>query len=157
MKKQIKFTKDKLELFLLTQILICKSYNDKNALEETSDNISKDFCDFYKFDTHNNEYKKMYNFAKNNIEYMNKLSAITSMYSTFEQFMKVSLKLSNVNGTLEQKIENICKDYDYDVKENSYYEIFDKYRMINNSIKHGNICHELQRKYPSLKNKKCNT
>ena len=159
MNKQIAFSKDKLELFLLTELLICKSYNDKNVLEETSDNISKDFCEFYKFDINDNNYKKMYDFAKNSIEYMNKLSAITSMYSTFEQFIKISLNLSNNDMSLEKKINAKCKEYQcqYCVEENSYYELFNKYRMVNNAIKHGNITMELKRNYPNLFNKACNS
>ena len=112
--KKLDFTKEKLELFLITELLICKSYNNSNVIKETAEYISKSFCKFYKFISDNQEYKAMYDFAKESTEYMNRLSAITGMYSTLEQFLKVSLNPSNdYKKSLEEKIESVCEKYKY--------------------------------------------
>jgi len=155
--KKLDFTKEKLELFLITELLICKSYNNSNVIKETAEYISKSFCQFYKFSSDNQEYKAMYDFAKESTEYMNRLSAITGMYSTLEQFLKVSLNPSNdYKKSLEEKIESVCEKYKYSMKDNTYYDIYNKYRMINNSIKHGNPKRQLFQEYPELENKECN-
>ena len=155
-KFQIDMSKEKLVLFLSTEILICKSYNNINSIEAVSNCMSKDFCEFYRFKENQQEYKKMYDFAKHSIEYMNRLTAITSMYSTFEQYLKVFLELPSKNTSLEEKVKVVCNRYNYNIEKNSYYEKINKYRIINNAIKHGNISNDFKIKYPNLINQKCN-
>lgn len=152
---KLDFTKEKRDLFLLTELLICKSSKNITEPKETAEDMANNFCQFYKFDTKSKEYKVMYNFAKESTEYMNKLSAIMCMYSTFEQYLKVSLNPNNNEKLLEEKIEKVCEKYEYNMKENTYYDIYNKYRMINNSIKHGNPKRQLFQEYPELENKEC--
>ena len=74
-------------------------------------------------------------------------SSITQMYHLFEQFIKMVFSSSIEDRTINYKV--IKDDYGYDYKKNSYYDLVDKYRLINNAIKHGGI-KELSSKYPEL-------
>ena len=48
-------------------------------------------------------------------------------------------------------IKNILKEYNYVYEDNTYYKQVDKFRMINNAIKHGGI-KKLKKEYPELIN-----
>lgn len=49
-------------------------------------------------------------------------------------------------------LEEKCSNFNYDIRKNSYYEIVEKYRNLNNSIKHGKIYNSIKKKYPKLIN-----
>lgn len=156
MKNKLQMTKEKLQMFYLTEMLIYESYNNRKLIsKEVSEKVAKKFCNFYNFDSNKKQYQAMYDFAEISVDYMEALSTITSMYYTFEQFLKVSLNFQKSDGSLEEKINDVCRNYEYNIEENSFYEIFEKYRMINNSIKHSSINYSLIKKYPKLINKNC--
>ena len=71
------------------------------------------------------------------------------MYHLFEQFIKIYF---NVNLEKDYKETNIiASTYNYDIKQNENFELVNKYRLINNAIKHGSI-KELSKYYPDLIN-----
>ena len=88
---------------------------------------------------------------------MSSLSIITNMYNTFEQFLKYILNIhSSSKKNLKDLCNNVLEKFDYKCEENTYYEITEKYRMLNNSIKHGKINENIEKNYPELINKNCN-
>ena len=132
--------------FNLIILLINESLkNMRNMINNTAINFS-------------NEYKKntivrnaLCNYSKAEVEYMYMKISVVSIYNTFEQYIK---KLFNINDIQEFYKE---KQY-YCAKDNTYYKIVNQCRLLNNSIKHGNIANQLKRKYiNSFSNEKDNT
>lgn len=138
--------KENLENLGLTLILIkdCYDYLEKNIQKISMNSINK-FFEFYPKDNINLE-KDFCNYATSSIENIIGTSLIVNMYHTFEQFIKITFKISDSN--FWEKFKEICKKYDYNVEENSYYETCIQYKNITNSVKHGKICKDLN-KYPS--------
>lgn len=102
-------------------------------------------------DFYNNVDKELLNkhttdLAKISIEYILATSTITNMFHTFEQYIKIEYDTDSVNGrSFMEKLGKKCKQYDYDIKKNNYYDSVEKFRKLNNSIKHGKITASLKK------------
>ena len=157
MKNKIKILKDDITLFKLTELMLYESYkNIELNANKSAEDIANRFKKFINKDD-KKVYETMYNYAKLDVEYMSSLSTITNMYNTFEQFLK---KILNIHSSSKKSLKDLCNNvlekFDYKYEENTYYEITEKYRMINNSIKHGKINENIEKNYPELINKDCN-
>lgn len=159
MSNKIKISKDDITRFKLTELMLYESYRNigLNA-NKSAENIANRFKEFIN-KNNKNVYEAMYNYAKLDVKYLLSLSTITNMYNTFEQFLK---KMLNINSNSRENLKELCNGvleeygYKYKYEENTYYEIINKYRILNNSIKHGQIYKSIKKLYPELINKDCN-
>ena len=97
----------------------------------------KSFHDFCDNETLNDV---MRDYVQSSIDYEMRTSVIMSFYHTFEQYIKIEYKVGYQKGlTFMNELKNKCLDYDYDTEQNTYYDVVEKYRKLNNTIKHGRI------------------
>ena len=144
-------SKEKVSEFKLNMLLIYKTYTDN--IKNIDDKVNKLIKEYRSFcgtsEINDKNCKLIGEYAKISISYGMIQSGITQMYNLFEQFLKVYLNI-NLNYNFE-KIKNILKEYNYVYEDNTYYKQVDKFRMINNAIKHGGI-KKLKKEYPELIN-----
>ncbi len=149
----VKNSRDSINIFKLTELMLGELYRNRNIVTEKSatnfaEIHSKSIGCNYKSDI----FQAVYNYAKLDTEYMFTLSIISIMYHTFEQLLSKILNPPPCkNKGLFQKCDLVLKEYGYNYKENSHYDIVEKYRLLTNSIKHGKI-KQLKNKYPELIN-----
>ena len=120
--------------FKITMLLINES---SKSIKDTIKNASSDFSNRYK----NLEVRKVLcDYAELTVEYMHMQSYVVSIYSTFEQYVKMLFNIKNIKKFYEENLY-------YSFKDNSYYEIINQCRLLNNAIKHGTMTKELDKKY----------
>lgn len=152
MEKKIKFSNKNLYNYYLTMLLINNS--SKNyTLSESCEEFLERFKHFYNVDESSEVYVRMFEYSKLSIEYYQRQSAIAMMFHLFEQFIKVFFNISTDKDYFSEA-NKIVKKYDYKFEDNTYYEVFNKYRLLNNAIKHGGI-KKLEKLYPELINIDC--
>lgn len=143
-------SKDKLDSYRLNLLLIHDTYTCNNDL---INNKASEFLKKYQ------EYNKMddkkinsalINYAKMTISYSLLEIGITQMYHLFEQFIKIYFNIDLENDYFNKAVKQ-SKKYNYNLEENEYFELVDKYRLLNNAIKHGGI-ENLREKYSNLIN-----
>lgn len=147
----ISISKDKLDGYRLNLLLIHDTYTNNDEV------ISKKMDKFMEKYNQYNKQKENYesinsnisNYAKIAISYSLLESGITNMYHLFEQFLKIYYNV-DIESNYKKTI-TIANTYEYNLKDNEHYEVVEKYRLLNNAIKHGGI-ENLRKKYPSLIN-----
>lgn len=148
-------SRDKLDDYRLNLLLIHDTYtNNKEFIDKKVDIFLN------KFNNYNGLKSKVKisnsnldNYARMSISYSLFETGITQMYHLFEQFLKMYF-----NVDLEKDYKNVIKianQYDYNLTENEYHKLMNKYRLLNNAIKHGGIIN-LEKEYPSLVNQTYN-
>lgn len=154
MSNKINFDEEDLYNYYLTMLLI---NNLSKNQESITDKLNKPFLNRFKqyIKTKDNTelYDKMYDYAKLSVDYLRLQSAITMMYHLFEQFIKVFFNI-DANKNYFDEASKIIKKYNYSFKDNSYFEIVNKYRLLNNAIKHGGI-EDLENECPEFINNNC--
>lgn len=153
--KKFKNNKDIIEIFKMTENTLFELYTNRNFTVEA---VAKNFYEkFSNFSNNCNEKVKeaIYSFEKFDANYLFSIFLIPMMYHTFEQVLKIIVDspLKEGKGNIFCKLNIILKDYNYDSKQNEYYEIANKYRLLSNSIKHASVSKKLEKKYPELINK----
>lgn len=144
-------SKDKLDGYRLSLLLIHNIYtNNDEIISKKVDKFMEKYNQYNKQKDINKSVNfNISNYAKMSISYGLLETGITQMYHLFEQFVKIYF---NVDLEKDYKETNkIANTYNYDLKQNEYFELVDKYRLINNSIKHGGI-ENLREKYSNLIN-----
>lgn len=148
-------SRDKLDDYRLNLLLIHDTYtNNKEFIDKKVDTFLN------KINKHNGLKSKVKisnsnldNYTRMSISYSLFETGITQMYHLFEQFLKMYF-----NVDLEKdykKVIKIANQYDYNLTENEYHKLMNKYRLLNNAIKHGGIIN-LEKEYPSLVNQTYN-
>lgn len=148
-------SRDKLDDYRLNLLLIHDTYtNNKEFIDKKVDTFLN------KINKHNGLKSKVKisnsnldNYTRMSISYSLFETGITQMYHLFEQFLKMYF-----NVDLEKDYKNVIKianQYDYNLTENEYHKLMNKYRLLNNAIKHGGIIN-LEKEYPSLVNQTYN-
>lgn len=154
MESNIKFSKNDLFNYYLTMLLIKDFYKNLSIQDETSLPILDEFKNYAnKQDTNDKLNVAIWDFAKLSVEYLQVQSAITIMYHLFEQFIKVFFCI-DTNKDYFVEANEITQEYNYNLKDNTYFKTVDKYRLLNNCIKHGGI-KNLEKQYPELINTNC--
>ena len=147
-------SKDKLDSYRLNLLLIHDIYtNNEEMINRKVNAFLKKYNDYNKLNNDKNIDSNLGKYLKISISYSLFETGITQMYHLFEQFLKIYF---NIN--LEKDFKNtskIANRYDYDLTKNEYYELVDKYRLLNNAIKHGGIS-KLENAYFSLINQNDN-
>ena len=147
-------SKDKLDSYRLNLLLIHDTYtNNEEMINRKVNAFLKKYNDYNKLNNDKNIDSNLGEYLKISISYSLFETGITQMYHLFEQFLKIYF---NIN--LEKDFKNtskIANRYDYDLTKNEYYELVDKYRLLNNAIKHGGI-YKLENAYFSLINQNDN-
>ena len=142
-------SKDKLEGYRLNLLLIHNTYtNNDEIIIKKVDKFMEKYNQYNKTNTNDN--KALNNYTEMAISYSLFQSGILQMYHLFEQFLKMYFNVE-LKGDYKETVR-IANKYDYNIKKNEYYELINKYRLLNNAIKHGGI-ERLEDKYPSLVNK----
>ncbi len=137
MDDKIKVSKENLENYYLTMILINNSYkNQVFGINKNCEPFLDRFKEYFKCDINDKLYITMFNYVKLSVEYLQMQSAITIMYHLFEQFIKVFFCI-NMDKDYFTEAKKIVEKYEYNFEDNTYYEIVNKYRLLNNFIKHG--------------------
>lgn len=148
-KMGICISKDKLEGYRLNLLLIHNTYtNNDEIIIKKVDKFMEKYNQYNKTNTNDN--KALNNYTEMAISYSLFQSGILQMYHLFEQFLKMYFNVE-LKGDYKETVR-IANKYDYNIKKNEYYELINKYRLLNNAIKHGGI-ERLEDKYPSLVNK----
>ena len=148
---KIQVSKDKLDGFRLNLLLIHDTFtNNREMVNKKADKFIEKYNQYNKQNSINNIiYSNLSSYAKMSISYSLLETGITQMYHLFEQFVKIYFNIDLEKDYKETK--KLANTYNYDLKQNEYFELVDKYRLINNSIKHGGI-EDLRKKYPNLIN-----
>lgn len=137
--------------FITTMLLIYEMYNHKNmVIEDSILNVNKKMDKFFKGRKFDNKKLKeiINNYSKFCINESYNTSIVLLFYSEFEKYIK---ELCNVEKTGRKHLREFLKsklNYDYD--ENTYSDEVEKFRMINNSIKHGTPTEELKKRCPEI-------
>lgn len=153
-KLKINLSKEKLQLFYLTMILsneILK--NEENIINNSAKRFRKRVNEFVGINESHILSDKIYEIARISVENTIATSIITNMFHTFEQYIKLEYNITaKGKESVIEKLEGVCHKFNYNVKESEYYETVEKYRKLNNSIKHGKINKDLKKQYPELIN-----
>jgi len=141
------FYNEKFKMFVTNLSILHDAYiNNEDFVNKKADEYLVKFNEFS--NNSDDEYSNaIKNFYIKTVLYSLYESSITQMYHLFEQYIKMNFNISIEDRTIDYKM--IKADYGYDYKENCYYDLVNKYRIINNAIKHGGI-KELSNKYPEL-------
>lgn len=144
-------SKDKLDGYRLSLLLIHDTYtNNDEIISKKVDEFMEKYNQYNKQKDINKSVNfNISNYAKMSISYSLLETGITQMYHLFEQFVKIYFNIDLEKDYKETK--KLANTYNYDLKQNEYFELVDKFRLINNSIKHGGI-EDLRKKYPNLIN-----
>lgn len=147
-------SKSNLELCGLTMIMTVELYkNREQSISSSANKMSKKMTDFYNIIDNKLLDKSTFELAKISTEYAIVTSIITNLFHTFEQYIKLEYKLnSGGKDSFMKKLEYKCMKYDYDTKENTYYDSVEKFRKLNNSIKHGKIKSDFKNEFPNFIN-----
>lgn len=143
-------SRDKIVEFRLTLLLLHDTYINNN---DFVNNKVTEFIEKYnKFNKSCDESinSNLIEYTKMSIEYSLFETGITQMYHLFEQFIKIYFNI-NLSEDCFNNAKKIAKNYDYNFTNNSYFELVNKYRLLNNSIKHGGI-EELRKEHCYLIN-----
>lgn len=146
----IYISKDKLDSYRLNLLLIHDTYTCNNDLiNNKASEFLKKYQEYNKIDDKKIN-SALISYAKMTISYSLLETGITQMYHLFEQFIGIyfNIDLEKNHFTIAGKQS---KKYEYNLKENEYFELVNKYRLLNNAIKHGGI-ENLRKKYPNLIN-----
>ena len=124
MNKKVKDSQNSINIFKLTELMLGELYKNRKIITEKS---ATDFAEIYsKFiggNCKSNVYQVMYNYAKQDTEYMFTLSIISIMYHTFEQVLIKILNPPDCKGksSLFVKCDSVLREYGYNYKKNTYY------------------------------------
>lgn len=143
-------SKDKIDGFRLTLLLLHDTYINNNAFV---DNKVNEFIKKYNKFSKNSKEKinpNLIEYVKMSITYSLFETGIIQMYHLFEQFIKIYFNI-NLAEDCFKNAKEIAKKYDYNLMNNSYFELVNKYRLLNNAIKHGGI-EELKKEHCYLIN-----
>ena len=151
-KEQIKYeyNKDNYYIFISSMLLINEMYNHKKkVIDDSIINVNNRMNDFFTNKKFTNEQLNVINdYSKFCIDESYKMSIILLFYSEFEKYIK---ELFNIENTGKLSLEDVVYEKTkYDYKENSYYEEVEKYRMLNNCIKHGTPTQTFRKKYSEM-------
>ena len=142
-------SKDKLDNYRVDLMLIHDTYvNNERFISKKANSFTKKYNDYSK--NNNDKLTQCINdYATRTISYSLLESGITQMYHLFEQFVKMyfNLDVQEEYGF----VKTTAKKYDYDLEENEYFDLMNKYRLLNNAIKHGGL-DNLKKEYPELIN-----
>lgn len=151
---KIGVSKDKMDGFRLTLLLFHDTYTNNS---DFTDNKVNEFINKYnkysKCSKENNN-SNLIEYVKLSITYSLFQTGIIQMYHLFEQFIKMYFKI-NLESDCFKDAEEIAKRYHYNWRSNSYFNAVNKYRLLNNAIKHGGV-EKLKKEYRYLINQTYN-
>ena len=133
--EKIKINNNDLLQFKIIILLISES--SKN-IKSTINNTALSFSNEYKNDL--KVKNALCDYSKVSIEYIHMKLYVVSIYNIFEQYIKLIFNIKDIKNFYNEKNYYLYND-------NFYYEIVNQCRLLNNSIKHGTISKELDKKY----------
>ena len=142
--------KNQLLNYKLNLILIHDTYSENDQFIYNKANVFVEKFNNYTKNKSKRISTSNYKFAEMIVSYSLLQSAITQMYHLFDQYIRL---IFNIDYSV-QDFKNVIKEikkYNYNVKENTYFDLVNKYRLLNNAIKHGGI-DELEKEYPTFIN-----
>lgn len=145
-----KLLNDQLLNYKLNLMLIHDTYSKNDQFINNKANL---FVEKYN-DYTKNKNKKISSinhiYAEMVVSYSLLQSAITQMYHLFDQYIRLLFNIDYSIQDFKTVIKEI-KKYNYNIKENTYFDLVNKYRLLNNAIKHGGL-EELGKEYPNFIN-----
>ncbi len=145
-------SKDKLVGYYLNLLLIHDTYTNNDEFISKKTDIFVEKYNQYNNQKENNKSvnSNISNYTKMAISYSLLGAGITNMYHLFEQFLKIYFNIELEEDYFSQAKKQ-CKKYGYDLEKNEYTKLVNKYRLLNNAIKHGGI-EDLKKEHLSLIN-----
>ena len=142
-------SKEKLDNYRINLILIHDTYvNNEKFLCKKANSFTKKYNNYSK--NNNDKLTQCINdYATRTMSYSLLEAGIMQMYHLFEQFIKMYFNLD-----VEEKYDFVKKaanKYEYNLKKNEYFYLMNKYRLLNNAIKHGGL-DKLEKEFPELIN-----